>query len=191
MIFPPGCGWQLSATAQFSPGSCSVYFFLSLSSARGVPLGSVCSHLAMGAPEKNKVHLPLRPPHPGLGSRKSKPSRGSSSPPAAGSAICVLFSVSAYLCRFLVFVSKGRRCLIAMAAFFNRWEPQLRSKPSPALPADSRPCFFVKCSWWGWIHPFGVRWLQEKAYPDAPTRSERRKALTSLAPRGKLFDHIV
>lgn len=58
-------------------------------------------------------------------------------------------------------------------------------------PAISPPCFIVKCSLWGWIHLFRVRWLQEKPHLDALTRNERRKALTSLAPRGKCFDNII
>lgn len=139
----------------------------------------------MGSPGKEES---LAASTPRRGSRKSKPSRGSSSLPAAGSAICVMFSLSAYLCRFLVFLSKRRKL---HGCLFKQVGAQLRSKPSLALPADSQPCFFVKCSWWGWIHLVGVRWLQEKTHPDALTKNERRKALTSLMPRGKCFDNII
>lgn len=132
-----------SPSPRFSLCSCFVYLFISLSSALGIPPGSIWMCLAIGSTRKEESQT-ASPSGSGFG--KSKPSRGSSSLPAAGSAICVMFSLSAYLCWFLLFLSKGMKSCIIAAAFLSRWGLQLWSKPSSVLPADSIPCFFVNCS---------------------------------------------
>lgn len=76
-----------------------IYLFISLSSALGIPPGSIWMYLAIGSTRQEESPT-VSPSGSGLG--KSKPSRGSSSLPAAGSAVCVMFSLSAYRSWFLV-----------------------------------------------------------------------------------------
>lgn len=140
-------------------------------------------YLAIGSTRQEESPI-VSPSGSGLG--KSKPSRGSSSQPAAGSAVCVMFSLSAYRSSFLVVLSKGVGelcgcCLLKQVGPAAVIKAKLCAPCQPiAFPTflQTAPC--------GPGFLCNVRWRQGKTHLDSETRHKKGITLVPLLSSRRL-----